>query len=665
MRNPQSKFQISFWTTRAIARIRRSLGGRRFFGGQRGALSAWMAVVLLCAMLVGGVSLVKLGRRTSTNSEKKVASAATPKVTAAQRAPEQKQVMAPKSESASARKPKARPQAKGQSAKTAQVAEVQSAVLAKPVTAPVLAPPISPAQAGENEKENSDISKERASWFHDQRAYPNKHIPAGALQKAIEQRDLMRAQQRAAFKPGAGANAIISFPGDALWHSMGPQPITIPFTGLNAGFPTASGRVTAIAVDPTNANIVYIGGAAGGVWKTTDGGTTWAALTDSQPSLAVGSIAIDPNSCSPAPCTTIYVGTGEDNFNIDAFYGAGILRSKDGGNTWTQLGKVDFVGPISNLSGGAQIGAIAVQPGNSNVILASVFFFDGNDANGGVWRSTDGGTTWVRPTTGAQGSAGTGVFFESTVVPPATVPVAWAALGDIFPGAGSSNGIWRSTDAGVTWTKQAGGLPASNVGRITLGYAASTAGATANVYAVIGDASTPASRDLLGIFKTVNGGTAWTAVTGPAVTGGFCAHQCFYDMAIGVSPTNPSVVVLGGGAGPNNFTSLFESTNSGGAWTPATAAAGDFSFGSTSTHPHVDTHAIVFSANAATLFVGNDGGIWSTSTPTPASGVSPTWLDLNAGLAITQFYPGPTAAVSDENYGFGGTQDNDTELFQG
>ena len=83
-------------------------------------------------------------------------------------------------------------------------------------------------------------------------------------------------------------------------------------------------------------------------------------------------------------------------------------------------------------------------------------------------------------------------------------------------------------------------------------------------------------------------------------------------------------------------------------------------------HPHVDTHAIVFTPSTATprLYVGNDGGIWRTDTPKPA-GVSPTWVDLNPGLALTQFYPGPSAGIGDENYGFGGTQDNDTELFSG
>ncbi|HYL83649.1 MAG TPA: hypothetical protein VE263_05405, partial [Candidatus Angelobacter sp.] len=144
----------------------------------------------------------------------------------------------------------------------------------------------------------ADLVRERAKWFHDQRAYPFQHIPAGAMQRAIEQRDRMR--QNAGIR--LAVPGIISFPGDGLWHATGPQPTNVPFGDVsgagNFGFPTASGRVSALAVDSSDATgqTIYLGGAAGGVWKTTNGGTTWTPLTDSQPSLAVGSIAIDPNN---------------------------------------------------------------------------------------------------------------------------------------------------------------------------------------------------------------------------------------------------------------------------------------------------------------------------------------------------------------------------------
>jgi hypothetical protein len=653
MRNPFRNPQSNSWIELTSAKLRGRWEGLWAAADGLNLWHKWMIGALICALSVGSISLVASGSSSkkegisgltsSAASEGETARAKAETTRAAANAPTPKEKNGEKA---------AEPEKNGEAAKEPAPAG-QEQVLQKPSATKTKAEP----------EEEEDNVRARAQWFHDQRAYPFKYIPSGALQKAIQQRDAMKLRQRS----GAGLQpmSVINFPGDGLWHLMGPQPTNRPFGNIsmlgNSGFPTTSGRVTAIAVDPTDVSgqTVYIGGAAGGVWKTIDGGTHWASLTDSQPSLAVGSIAIDPNNH-----LTIYVGTGEDDFNLDGYYGAGILKSTDGGSTWTQLGASIFAGSQSPFAGGAQIGAIAVQPGNPLVVLAAVDFFDGNDPKGGVYQSLDGGTTWHQPAAGAQGSAGTGVVFESTSVASATGATAWAALGDIFPGAGSSNGIWKSTDSGAHWTLQAGGLPTTNVGRITLGYAPSTASLTATVYAAIGDASTPASRDLLGLFKTVNGGTTWSPVTGPAVSGGFCAHQCYYDMAIGVHPTNPSVVVVGGGAGPDNFTSLFETTNGGATWTGT--GTDDFSGPNGGVHPHVDTHAIVFTPQGTTLrlYLGNDGGMWRTDNPSPG-GVSPTWVDLNTQLAITQFYPGPSAGIGDENYGFGGTQDNDTELFSG
>src|SRR5215472_7703512 len=518
------------------------------------------------------------------------------------------------------------------------------------------------ALAKQGEQESPDVIRARAAWFHDQRAYPNDHIPEGALQKAIQQRDAMKARQLAAKgRPQSAPNGIISFPGDALWHLMGPQPVDEPFSA-NAGFPTASGRVTAIAVDPSDAtgNTVYIGGAAGGVWKTTDGGGHWTPLTDSQPSLAVGSIAIDPNNNN-----IIYVGTGEENFSGDAYYGAGVLKSTDGGKTWTQVGASTFAQVLGPSTGGAFIGSIAVQPGNSSIVLAAVSFFV-NGTIGGIYRSTDGGNTWTEDAA-PQGLAATAVLFEPTINS-GTTATAWAAMGDPFGQA--VNGVYKSVDSGLTWTKQTGTggnmLPTANLGRIALGYAPSTSGGSATVYAAIADSSV-SSNDLLGIWKTTDGGANWAQlISAPA----FCNHQCWYDIAVGVHPTSPAVVVVGGGAGPDNLTSLFESVDGGTTWT-GTGSGSDFTLGSTSVRPHVDTHALAFAPNGANpprFYDGNDGGVWRTDDPGPTP---PLWVDVNggavpgAGLAITQFYPGVSAGISDENYGFGGTQDNDTELFSG
>jgi|HubBroStandDraft_6_1064221.scaffolds.fasta_scaffold00458_1 hypothetical protein len=650
MRNPCRNPQLSSWIKAVITVCRIWLAGSRAVGGRvwptgRLAGAAALGAALVGCVLLGCVSLVHLARRDSNPREAKSAFAAS-----AASAQELKPLPSKPEQTKNREIPAATQKPAKQSGKNGALVSAerkQNPTATIPLTQIVLSPPVGSEEKEQVEKEDSEISRKRQSWFFDQRAYPFKHIPPAAYQKALEQRDAMKAQQRSTSAGKATADAVVSFPGDALWHLMGPQPINNPF-GANGGFPTASGRVTAIAVDPTDAtgNTVYAGGAAGGVWKTTDGGNTWTPLTDTQPSLAVGSITIDPNNHN-----TIYVGTGEENFNGDAFYGAGVLKSTDGGTTWAQMGRATFAQALTPGTGGAYIGQIAVQPGNPNIVLAAVSFIL-NGTVGGIYRSTDAGNTWTEDAS-PQGLGATSVFFESTPINAGTTATAWMAMGDAF-GVTGANGVYKSTDSGTTWSKQAGGLPTSNVGRIILGYAPSTSGASATVYAAIATvtAASPSSEDLLGLFQTTNGGTSWTQLSN---TPAFCNHQCFYDMAIGVSPENPSWLVVGGGAFTNNSSTVFRSLDGGSTWI-------DITLGSTNVRPHVDTHALVWTANGASLYDGNDGGIWRTDQPklTP-----PLWVDLNAQLALTQFYPGPTAAVSDENYGFGGTQDNDTELFSG
>ena len=120
----------------------------------------------------------------------------------------------------------------------------------------------------------------------------------------------------------------------SLWTQIGPGPITnVGFDNRDGGMFDITGRINSIAVHPTNPNTIYIGAAAGGVWRSDDGGTTWNALTDTQCGLAMGSIAIDPVNPN-----IVYAGTGEANGNADAYLGCGVLRSTDGGITWTQSG---------------------------------------------------------------------------------------------------------------------------------------------------------------------------------------------------------------------------------------------------------------------------------------------------------------------------------------
>jgi photosystem II stability/assembly factor-like uncharacterized protein len=468
---------------------------------------------------------------------------------------------------------------------------------------------------------SGDVIRKRMEWFHNQRAYPLGYIPLGARSRALAQlRQKLSKQGRipSGTAPVANWHAVRH-----TWKPIGPEP-----TNTLATDPVVSGRVSALAVDPRDNNIVYLGAAQGGVWKTTDGGENWSPLTDDQASLAVGSIALDPSDPD-----TVYVGTGEENFSLDSYYGAGILKSSDGGATWEHL-PGPFVGPFDSSSffgGGAHIGALAVHPTNGHVLLAAtqVRFA------GGIYRSTDGGTTWTQVLSGAQG---TGVLFD-----PTNGNVAYAALGDIFGSA--RNGVYISTDAGQTWKPDNGSgvntLPSLNVGRLAIAMAPSH---PKTLY--VGIQNTSPFGSLLGLFKTVDGGKNWTSL--PMIFD-YCEPQCWYDHVIGVHPSDSEVIYAGGAFD----ITLVRSIDGGSSWEIMSSVNDPL---------HADMHALAFSSDGTTLYLGNDGGVWSTASPTATL---LTLTQLNASLSITQFYPGMSIHPTDPKIAFGGTQDNGTQRYSG
>jgi photosystem II stability/assembly factor-like uncharacterized protein len=503
--------------------------------------------------------------------------------------------------------------------------------------------------------DSAQLIRLRARWFYRQRAYPLPRIPAFARLRALEQLRQMLKQPKATNSLPFSPSTLVAG-ADPAWTLIGPQPTNSPIFA-----PFISGRVTAMAVDPTNSNIVYLGAAEGGVWKTTDGGSTWTPLTDQEPSLAVGSLAIDPSSCSPGPCTTIYVGTGEENFAIDSYYGVGVLKSTNGGSTWTQecsFGSFSCSQPLDVNRAGPMIGAIAVDPANSQILLASVQG-SGSALQSGVWRSTDGGTSWTHVLPTPIRIVSTDVVFDPSDATGQTAYAGLTNLGDPNVTSGS-NGVYKSINAGQTWTQLTLPASSSSMGRIALGIGPHVTGQTAGeLFAAIADA-TSFSNNLLGVFKSTNGGTTWSQLSSTLVSpsGGFCNPQCFYDLVIHVSPANPSVIFAGGAGGPaeGENATLIRSLNGGSTWT-------EVSNNGTSTGLHPDVHALAFSSNGSSLYVGNDGGGWKT-TNTTATTI--TWADLNNTLAIAQFYPGLSAHPSDPAFrSFGGTQDNGTQRYSG
>lgn len=463
------------------------------------------------------------------------------------------------------------------------------------------------------------------------------------------------------------------------WRPIGPQPSAPAAGTLTGSSGNTSGRLEAIAIDPTDAtgNTVFIGAAQGGVWKTTDGGVIWQALTDSQASLAMGAlaIAIDPTNSVDANHRVIFAATGEQaGTGADIYYGAGVLKSLDGGQTWAQTcqgnafsnAACPFVGPFSSgfiPGGGARIGSLAVNPGNPKMLIAGVQIFTGSGVSGtiaqpGVYCSGDSGTTWSRinPTGLTTTAMATSVLYVSSTT-------AYAAFGDY--GGDSTNGIYVSHNAdqvcsAQTWARVAGTGLASQfrLGRIEIAAAPALVGGQVVLYAGIADANTR-SNSLLGVYRSADGGNTWTQLN---AISDFCAPQCSYDLVIGVDPadTTGNTIFLGGaGTATAAGTTLLRSADGG-------MTFGDVSKVGDGTVLHANQHTIAFAATGGKMYVGNDGGVWSSANaanPATTAG-SQVWTDLNSALALTQFNPGFSIHPANIGLAFGGTQSNGSQQYQ-
>jgi photosystem II stability/assembly factor-like uncharacterized protein len=396
---------------------------------------------------------------------------------------------------------------------------------------------------------------------------------------------------------------VAPVPGISNWVQLGPTAIPKGQTYSSARV-LVSGRVTAIVIDPTSPNTVYIGTAQGGVWKTTDGGLSWTPRTDNEASLAIGALAMDP-----ANQLILYAGTGEGNFSGDSYYGAGVLKTVNGGATWSLLATPTFTG--------TRFSRIVVTPGAS----ARLFAATGN----GLYRSTNAGVAWTKMT----GGGIPGFNATDVCVDPVTPTTVYAAFW--------GGGIYKSINAAAatpTWTKLAGGLPTTGFTRIALGLSPSS---PLTLYALIANSSYTVNS----FMRSTDGGATWTAIPLP---GGNIGGQGFYNLNVTVDPTTPDIVYLSGislwKAARNTTTNAWTITDLGGAF-------------------HPDNHACsVQASNHLVVYAGSDGGVYRSTDG------GATWTDtINEGPCVAQFefidqHPTSDAVV------FGGTQDNGTEQFR-
>jgi photosystem II stability/assembly factor-like uncharacterized protein len=378
---------------------------------------------------------------------------------------------------------------------------------------------------------------------------------------------------------------------DMTWVPLGPRPITGEYW---SGYANASGRVVSIAPHPTNPDVVYIASASGGVWKTTDGGLHWIPLTDQLSILNHGAVALDPRDPN-----VVYAGTGEYTTQSN---GDGLFRSGDGGTTWERIGTTAQVGNTCSR--------IVVDPLNTRRIHVT--------GSSGYCRSTDGGASWENTLSGVA---------SDVVVNPLSPSIVFVAR--------HSNGIYRSVNAGQTFTKLTSGLPTTDIQRILLAISRSSPNV---LYAAIINSN----AGLRGFYQTIDGGDTWTQKTN---TPNFPYPQGWYDAFVGVDPQSQNTVYCGGVFPSYAVAGVIKSTDGGNSWV-------DITVGAAGGQLHPDQHTIAWGPTG-TIWVGNDGGVWKTNDG------GQSWINTNATLTVTQNYnialhPVDTAQV------MGGTQDNGT-----
>jgi photosystem II stability/assembly factor-like uncharacterized protein len=387
----------------------------------------------------------------------------------------------------------------------------------------------------------------------------------------------------------------------------------------NIGSAAMSGRVTSIAaVHEGDRLTVYVGAASGGVWKSTNGGTTFAPKFDKQDVQSIGAIAIDPKDAK-----IVWVGTGESWMRNSVSIGDGIYKSTDAGETWTNMG----------LPESEHIAKILIDPANTNTVFACVTgkaFSDSDDR--GVYRTTDGGKSWSKVLAGANASTGCSLMTMDPASPRTLFAGMWdfRRKGWTFRSGGdgpekpSGSGLFKSTDGGTTWTalddKSAKGLPAKPWGRVAVAVAPSKP----NVVYTFIEAVPP----LNGLYRSDDGGATWELRDRSQNM----LWRPFYFANLIVDPKDENRVYKPDG-------SLIMSTDGGMSFSNIAGAA------------HGDFHDVwVDPRNSDHLIVGDDGGLWYSYD------AGSKWWKAET-LPISQFYH--VSVDNDKPYKvYGGLQDN-------
>jgi len=442
------------------------------------------------------------------------------------------------------------------------------------------------------------IAKEPAAlpneWMGHQRTYPYAKIKQENYLQAINEAQNLH-QNNVSRSRG--------------WTAIGPENI--------------GGRITDLAYDIDEPNVIYVAAASGGIYKTINNGNSWEHIFKDSPIISIGDIALDPNDSQ-----VLYAGTGEANASSYSFLGNGIWKSQNGGENWQHVG----------LESSAYIGRIIVDYNNSNrVFVAACGTLFSSNSQRGVYRTINGGESWDR------------VLFlnDSTaaidlVQHPTNPDILYASMWERTRGlnyrksGGESSGVWKTVDGGDNWSELENGLPSGdNVGRIGIDISISNPDILYAFY----DQHIDADQDysFLGIYKTIDAGQSWSQTNDNSIRD-MSSRFGWYFGQVRIDPINSDRVYALG-------VDLVMTENGGSSWQ---TIAGYWN----SNDIHVDHHAMIIDPITSKILIGNDGGLYSSEN------YGNSWQHIN-NIPLTQFYAIEVDYQLPHRI-YGGTQDNNT-----
>lgn len=323
----------------------------------------------------------------------------------------------------------------------------------------------------------------REWWFFEQRIFPYSDFPENAYQNSLSQRELLRQSNDLMVLEDSTRDVP-----DFNWVSLGPTP------GAYFNYGNISSRIVSGAFDPSNPNVIYIGPANGGIWKSTNSGINWFPLTDHEVSLSMGAIAIDPTNTN-----IVYAGTGEATYSGCSYYGRGLLKSTDAGATWINY--------TTGLPSSTYFSRIKIRPNNSSQLLAAL-------GNSGLYRSTNGGQSWTQIVSGRIDD----VVFSSS--------------GDTAFAIGGTGGLRRSINGGANFSAFGSGLTTGT--RTHFDIALSN---PAFMYAAVYSST-------VNIYKSSDYGATWASLSTPTDFQNQTS-QAWYDLYVRINPKNHLKVYVG------------------------------------------------------------------------------------------------------------------------